>query len=65
MISRLKTLITLLVIPQLFFNNLTHSQTFQPYIGIHGGINFTQSILMGNNYEIVTLLRENSFFVIN
>jgi hypothetical protein len=57
MISRLNLyFINLLVIYQLYPSNLLSAQSFRPYIGIHGGINFSQPLLLGGNQQIVTLL---------
>jgi hypothetical protein len=46
----------LLVAILLVIINVIHGQSVQPYIGIHGGINFSQTILLGQNQGIVTLL---------
>jgi hypothetical protein len=45
----------LLIILSCIFTQI-HSKSLSPYIGIHGGINFSQAISIGDNQQIVTLL---------
>jgi hypothetical protein len=57
MISQ-KTLfyINFFVVVQLFLFTCLGAQSLKPYIGIHGGINLSQPIVIGTNQQIVTLL---------
>jgi hypothetical protein len=46
----------LIVVVQIFIFSCLNAQSLKPFIGIHGGINFSQPIVFGNNQQIVTLL---------
>jgi hypothetical protein len=47
----------IIIIFQLFFSSeFANSQSLKPFIGIHGGINFSQPVVLGSNQQIVTLL---------